>query len=145
MSYDSVYSQCQALWSLEVKRPRTSMTFESVALKWACVSRHVFLSFTCLFWVKLWSKISKDHSRVLEEGPKVVLRLSKVAPNYWGNRRLVGQSTTHRWVLLVENKYWDRIDQFWVSEPIGWRTWWSVCGHGFVLCVQFTSKWGVKF
>ena len=43
---------CQVSWSLEVKRPRMSMAFESVALKLPCVSKHVSSSFKYSFWNK---------------------------------------------------------------------------------------------
>ena len=55
---------CHVSWSLEVERPRTSMTFERYALKLPCVSRHVSSSFTCLFWMKFMWEVLNSYTIV---------------------------------------------------------------------------------
>ena len=72
---------------LDIKCPRTSMTFERYALKWLCVSRCVESSFTCLFSMifilevlksytivfvfgNVLEIIPKDHLRVFEDRPQ---------------------------------------------------------------------------
>ena len=65
---------------------KTSMTFESFALKRPRVFKHILSGCTCSFWleihvrgdkimlkhvwvVNVWEYIPKDHPRVIEEGP----------------------------------------------------------------------------
>ena len=107
MCYYIIYRQYKILWSLEVKYPRTSMTFERFALKRPCVSWHVLSSFTCLFRIKFMWEVLNSYTNIfkfetseqtslrtiqgsLRKDPSRVPKLSKTSPTYGGNRRPVG-------------------------------------------------------
>ena len=118
---------CRVSWSLKVKRPRTSMTFERCALKWPCVSRHVSSSFKYSFWMKVMWEVINSYNIMFgletqgkdPEGP---------TNGPWGRTHVGGQNcpkAVHLWMA---------IDVQWPGRrPIGF-------GHCLILSQNLLSN-----
>ena len=104
---------CKVWWSLEVKHPRTSMTFKRFALKCTCVSWCVlqdlrvhfgwngcegFLKFILVFLVwNVREKLPKPTKGYLRRTPLLAKKLSKPAQPTRGNEQTIGPLMPRRW------------------------------------------------